>query len=171
MVNKVNFANTKIYTTRRIFHIHAFFISNIFISNNRLKLAKKSKQKLSNIMRLSFCYLKIIHFLYKSNGPEVFCKKVFLKILQNSQENPCVRVSFLIKLQAPLATLLKKRLWHRCFPVNFAKFLRTLFFAEHLRWLFLSLSTLPSKTTMRYLKKSCKKTSVSVLMRLYDQLQ
>ena len=26
------------------------------------------------------------------------------------------------------ATLLKKRLWHRCFPVNFAKFLRTLFF-------------------------------------------
>ena len=26
----------------------------------------------------------------------------------------------------------KKRLWHRCFPVNFAKFLRTLFFTEHL---------------------------------------
>ena len=24
-------------------------------------------------------------------------------------------------------TLLKKRLWHRCFPVNFAKFLRTSF--------------------------------------------
>ena len=24
-------------------------------------------------------------------------------------------------------TLLKKRLWHRCFPVNFAKFLRTPF--------------------------------------------
>ena len=23
------------------------------------------------------------------------------------------------------STLLKKRLWHRCFPVNFAKFLRT----------------------------------------------
>ena len=31
------------------------------------------------------------------------------------------------------ATLLKKRLYHRCFPVNFAKFLRTLFFAEHLQ--------------------------------------
>ena len=30
------------------------------------------------------------------------------------------------------ATLLKKRLWHRCFPVNFAKFLRTLFFTEQL---------------------------------------
>ena len=26
-----------------------------------------------------------------------------------------------------LATFLEKRLWHRCFPVNFAKFLRTPF--------------------------------------------
>ena len=25
------------------------------------------------------------------------------------------------------ATLLKKRLWHRCFPVNFVKFIRTPF--------------------------------------------
>ena len=31
------------------------------------------------------------------------------------------------------ATLLKKRLWHRRFPVNLAKFLRTPFFAEQLR--------------------------------------
>ena len=30
------------------------------------------------------------------------------------------------------ATLLKKRLWPWCFPVNFAKFLRTTFFTEHL---------------------------------------
>ena len=27
-------------------------------------------------------------------------------------------------------TLLKKRLWHRCFPVNFVEFLRTPFFIE-----------------------------------------
>ena len=33
------------------------------------------------------------------------------------------------------ATLLKKRLLHRCFPVSFAKFLRTLVFIEHLWWL------------------------------------
>ena len=32
---------------------------------------------------------------------------------------------------------IKKRLWHRCFPVNFAKFLRTPFLIEHLRWLLL----------------------------------
>ena len=34
-------------------------------------------------------------------------------------------------------TLLKKRLWHRCFPVNFARFLRTAFLKGHLRWLLL----------------------------------
>ena len=31
-----------------------------------------------------------------------------------------------------LPTLLKKRLWRRCFPVNFAKFLRTSFLTKHL---------------------------------------
>ena len=35
------------------------------------------------------------------------------------------------------ATLLKKRLWHKCFPVNLVKFLRTPFLAERLRWLLL----------------------------------
>ena len=39
------------------------------------------------------------------------------------------------KIKAWPAILFKKRLWHRCFPVNFAKFLRTPFFTEHLRWL------------------------------------
>ena len=51
----------------------------------------------------------------------VLQKKVFLEILQNSQENTCARVSFFSKV-AGLG-----RLWHRCFPVNFAKFLRTPF--------------------------------------------
>ena len=32
------------------------------------------------------------------------------------------------------ATLLKNRLWHRCFPVNFVTFLRTLFLKEDLLW-------------------------------------
>ena len=60
---------------------------------------------------------------------------MFLKISQNSQENTSARVSFLIKLQASglgPATLLKKRLSYRRFPVNFEKFPRTPFFTEHL---------------------------------------
>ena len=60
-------------------------------------------------------------------------KKVFLKIWQNSQENPCVRV-----VSQP-GTLLEKRLWHRCFPVNFVKILRAPIFVEHLWWMLLKL--------------------------------
>ena len=44
------------------------------------------------------------------------------------------------------ATLLKKRLWHRCFPMNFPKFLRTPFLTEQLRWLFLNNYSLPILT-------------------------
>ena len=31
-----------------------------------------------------------------------------------------------------------ERLWHNCFLVNFVKFLRTLFYIEHLWWLLLT---------------------------------
>ena len=55
--------------------------------------------------------------------------------LQNYQENTSVGISFLVKLRP--ATLLKKRFRQRCFPVNFAKFLRTAFLIEHQRWLLL----------------------------------
>ena len=41
------------------------------------------------------------------------------------------RVPFLIKLQVAPETLFKRRPWHKCFPVNFAKFLRTLTASEH----------------------------------------
>ena len=49
---------------------------------------------------------KISHTQYlrrasKKQPPEVFCEKgVLLEISQNSQENTCARVFFLIKLQA-----------------------------------------------------------------------
>ena len=55
-------------------------------------------------------------------------KKVFLEICQNSEKNNSARVSFLIKLLARPATLLKKRLWHRCFPVNFCEISKNTFF-------------------------------------------
>ena len=81
---------------------------------------------------------------FRSSSPEVFCKsssKVFCKkdVLKNFAKftgNTCARASFLIKLQA---SLLKKRLWHLCFSVKFAKYLRTHFVIEQLRWLRLKL--------------------------------
>ena len=68
---------------------------------------------------------------------EVFCKQVFLEIPQNSQENTCARVSFLIKLQPERPAVLSKKRLAQMFPVNFAKFLRTTFLAKHFWWLLL----------------------------------
>ena len=53
--------------------------------------------------------------------PEVFCKKkVFLNKFHKIHRKTPVSESF----------LLKKRLWDRCFPVNFVKFLRTPFLQD-----------------------------------------
>ena len=51
-------------------------------------------------------------------------KKVSLEISQNSLEYICARAFFYKVAGLRPATLLKKRLWHWCFPVNFTKFLR-----------------------------------------------
>ena len=71
---------------------------------------------------------------------------MFLKNLQNSQKN----------------TVLKKKLWHKCFLVNFAELLRIPFFIEHPRWLVQSPNVLksarkkPQLFTLRNLfNKSC----------------
>ena len=60
--------------------------------------------------------------MFRSSRPEMFCEKGVLRNFAKFTGN---------HLRAP-ANLLKKRLWHRCLPVNFPKFLRTPFFTEHL---------------------------------------
>ena len=62
---------------------------------------------------------------------------MFLEISQNSQENTCARVCFL-----------KKRHWHRCFPVNFATFLRKSFL-QNLSYV--EIKTAPAKLIYRAL--------------------
>ena len=51
----------------------------------------------------------------RSSCPEVFCRKGVLRNFANAIGNICARVLFLIKLHAG-----KNKLWHWCFPVNFA---------------------------------------------------
>ena len=74
----------------------------------------------------------------RSSRLEVFCKKGVLgNFAKFTGKHLCQRLFFNKVAGLKPATLLKKSLWHRCFPVNFAKFLRTPFFTEHLRWLLL----------------------------------
>ena len=72
-------------------------------------------------------------------------KKVFSKILQNLCQS-----LFLNKVSGP-PTLIKKGLWHKRFPVKFAKFLRTTFFSNISARLFL------------YNDESCSATTCSKL--------
>ena len=57
-------------------------------------------------------------------SPEVFCKKGVLKSFAKFTGKHLCQSLFYNKVAGLRpTTLLKKRLWHRCFPVNFAKFL------------------------------------------------
>ena len=75
---------------------------------------------------------------HKSSPPEVFFYKGILRnFAKFSGKHLCLGLSFDKIPGLRPATLLKERLWHRCFLVNFEKFLRTPFFTEHLWWLLL----------------------------------
>ena len=60
----------------------------------------------------------------------MFCKKGILgNFVKFTGKHPCQTLYF--------NKVAGQMLWHRCFPVNFAKFLRTPFITEHLQWLLL----------------------------------
>ena len=65
----------------------------------------------------------------RSSRPDVFCRKDVLKNFAKFTGKYLCQSLFFNKVAGLRpATLLKKRLWHRCFLVNFAKFLKTPFF-------------------------------------------
>ena len=64
----------------------------------------------------------------RSSRPEVFCiKRVFTSFEKFTGKHLHQSLFFNEVAGLRPVTLLKKRFWHRCFPVNFAKFLRTEF--------------------------------------------
>ena len=85
------------------------------------------------------CFLYSFRDIEKQ-PPEVFCKK-------------------------RRATLLKKRLWHRCFSVNFAKFLRTPFLQNTSGRLLLDISVLSCKNLFlsveRFIIALCKSSDIN----------
>ena len=72
--------------------------------------------------QILLCAFKINNDVKESEAVVRRCSvnKIFLEISQNSQENTCAR--------AWPGTLLKKRLWHRYFPVNFCEISENTFF-------------------------------------------
>ena len=95
-----------------------------------------------------------LSYFERSSHPEVFCTKGVLKSFAKFTGTHLCQSLFYNKV-ADLrpATLLKKRLWHRRFLVDFEKFLRTPFFTEHLQWLLLILTHFRSSRLEVFYKK------------------
>ena len=75
----------------------------------------------------------------RSSRPDVFCKRGVLRNFAKLTRKHLRQILFFNKVAGLRpATLLQKSLWHRYFPVNFMKFLRTAIFVEHLWWLLLN---------------------------------
>ena len=64
-----------------------------------------------------------IQMTIRSSHQRCSVTKSVLKNFAKFRGKLLCQVLFFIKVTSP-TTLLKERLWHRCFPVNFAKFLR-----------------------------------------------
>ena len=81
--------------------------------------------------------------MFRNSRSDVFCTKVFFKNFPISTgKHFCQSIFFNKVAELRHATLLKKRLWHRCIRVIFAKFLNTSFLIEHLWWLLLHVVSL-----------------------------
>ena len=101
-------------------------------NNHQLFLQNSPSQMFDRILNTSLGFLLleiksqtlsyVVTAMVRSSRPGVFCKKEVLTKLAKLIEKHLCQSLFLIK-----------KLWQRCFPVNFAKVLRKTFLIEHLR--------------------------------------
>ena len=88
----------------------------------------QGKQCFWSHCRHMFLLFQLLLLNTKSSRPEVFCKKSAIKNLAKLTGKYLCWILFFNKVAGLWpATILKKKLRHRFFAVNFAKFLRTSF--------------------------------------------
>ena len=94
--------------------------------------------KLAYFQQVWFIEAVLPKVMDRSSRPEIFYKKSVLRNFTKFTGKHLYQRLFFNKVAGLRpANLLKKSHWHRCLPFNFAKFLRTPFFKEHLQWLVL----------------------------------
>ena len=110
-----------IYVSTTFVKIFLFLLR--FVITNTFKKKKTIEVRQSIYLRI---YMLVLYFF--GSHWRCFIKRVVLKNFSKfTGKHLCQSLFLLIKLHALPATLLKKRFWRRCFPLNFEKFLRTLF--------------------------------------------
>ena len=97
------------------------------LGENNLRKEKAKKQSYRNWHKNCLFWLIEDSYDSRSSRSEEFIKKVFLKILPNSQENSCARASFLIKLQAWACNSIKKEALAQVLSCEFCKIPKNIF--------------------------------------------
>ena len=110
----------------------------------------KSRQRLLGVKyfckKLNSPLIHLWKVITQKQPPDVFCKNGILRNFAKwTGKRLCQRLFFNKIAGARSATLLKKSLWQRCCPVNFAKFLRTPFLQNTSGRVFLITSRLQYK--------------------------
>ena len=101
-----SYRNQSIYFQCKLDLCLNFYLWERSIANGSNKFSEKGLRKIKGNFQLNElifneketkCKYTSASLPVQKQPPEVFCKKkLFLEILQNSQENTCARVSFLI---------------------------------------------------------------------------
>ena len=87
----------------------------------------------TSVTSLKIFWMQIFHSNWRSSRRRCSVRKgVLWNFVKFTRKCLCQSLFFNKVAGLRPATLLKKRLWHMCFPVNFAKFQRTTFLTEHL---------------------------------------
>ena len=105
------------------------------VSKSTVLQLKNNENITCNTLKVNiFIYPKCIYRIFASlkdlKNSHRRCsvrKGVFRNFTKFTEKHLCQSLFFNKVADLKLATLLKNKLWHRCFPVNFGKFLRTLF--------------------------------------------
>ena len=118
--------------------------------SNLCKVNRGNKSKI-NFIQIHNMHFFVDHFylhhlfpkcctISRSSCPEVFCKKGLLRnFAKFTEKHLCQSLFYNKRAGMRSTTLIKRRLWHRSFPVNFAKLLRTHFLTRQLPSLLLNL--------------------------------
>ena len=103
--------------------------------------------------------LSVVDCTFYKNNIESNCILLLSQYKSEAVVRRCSVKKVLLEIPQRLATLFKKRFWHNCFPVNFAKFLKTFFLTEYFRWLLLAFQ---SESTLYSFRTSCSKQALYI---------
>ena len=107
--------------------VHCLFIS--FTLHSYLQHYNVNK-----LILLVLCYIDHISSHYRSSHHRCSVRKGVLRSFAKFTGKHLCQILFFNKVAGLTpATLLKKRLWHRCFLVNFCEISKNTFFTKHLR--------------------------------------